>query len=255
MLELYHRLSHIGAELNGSLSFVQDWSFFVPTPQHSLESLVPVGPYAGTLSAFATGTKLRTRYAHLLEHAQANNQTSFWASGSKRVIDTARYFGAGFFGIDWQAEGRARLHVIPETNDRGADTLTPGDTCKNYVENVDEFGHDYGYRKVREWQLVYLPAIVRRLNDENPALMTTAAEVYVMQEICGFETLAKGQSDWCSVFSHEEMEKFEYARDVLHFYRSGPGNRYAAGMGWLWLNASTSLLMEDLDKGVLFFTL
>ena len=70
--------------------------------------------------------KLRTRYKYLLEAALEHDFTSFWASDSQRVVDTAQYFAAGFLGIDW--EDLTALHVIPETPHRGANTLTPGRT-------------------------------------------------------------------------------------------------------------------------------
>ncbi|KAL1304807.1 hypothetical protein AAFC00_003735 [Neodothiora populina] len=258
MLELYHRLRPIREHLNGSLSFVRDWDFFIPDPQSNLESLVSTGPYAGTLSAFSTGVKLRTRYSHLVSDAlNRRKTTSLWASSSKRVVETAKYFAAGFWGLDWESSDKAQLYIVPESADRGADTLTPGDTCKDYAEDKGGLGRAYGYRQLATWQRVYLPPIVERLNGENKGLLnTTAAEVYVMQEMCGFETLASGvESPWCGVFSRRELEHFEYARDLLHFHRAGPGNAYGASMGWLWLNATTELLVKGpREAGGMFFS-
>lgn len=76
-----------------------------------------------------------------------------------------------------------------------------------------------------------------------------------MQELCGFETLVRGRSRWCDVFSPDEWRSFEYARDVIHFYRAGPGNKFAAVMGWLWLNATANLLDEGPKAGPFFFSL
>ena len=253
MLSLFQRMKHAEREFQGELSFVNDWDFFMPDPSKRLENLIPTGPYAGTLGAFTTGTELRTRYEHLLAQAMERNQTSFWASGSKRVIETARYFATGFYGIDWQKT--AALNIVPETADLGADTLTPGDTCKNYADNVDAYGHDYGYRMLGEFKSTYLPAISARLQKHNPNITFADAEIYVMQEMCGFEILAKGSSPWCDVFSHDDWNNFEYARDLLHYYRAGEGNRYGATMGWLLLNATANLLREGPNAGPLFFSL
>ena len=74
-----------------------------------------------------------------------------------------------------------------------------------------------------------------------------------MQEMCGFETLVRGSSPWCDLFTHDEWYAFEYARDVIHFYRSGPGNKYSRAMGWLWLNATTSLLREGPESAEPFY--
>ncbi|KAK5114695.1 hypothetical protein LTR62_002268 [Meristemomyces frigidus] len=218
MLELFQHIQQANVTLNGSLAFANDWDFFMKDPSDRLENLVATGPHAGTLLAFGTGVKMRTRYENLLEHAILSNQTSLWASGSKRVVETASYFAAGLFGLDW--ESQAHLHIIPETEDRGGDTLTGGKTCFKYLHNADDFGRQYGYRRWNEWREAYLPSIVQRLQVHNPEIDFTASELYAMQELCGFETIAKGTSEWCDVFTHKEWLQFEYARDLLHYYRT-----------------------------------
>ncbi len=253
MLELYQRIKHANTTLQGDLAFANEWEFFTGEPAEHFESLVSTGPYAGTLEAFSTGVKLRTRYKHLLDFALETEQTSLWASDSNRVVDTAKYFAAGFFGIDWK--DITTLHVISETPDRGADTLTPGRTCLRYRNDADEFGHALGYRMIEAFRQIYEPDIVKRLAIQNPDFPFPEYEIFVMQQICGFETIVKGSSPWCDVFTHEEWEKFEHARDVLHYYRTGPGNPYSGSMGWLWLNATANLLVEGSAVGSLFFSL
>ncbi|KAK5009627.1 hypothetical protein LTR60_005155 [Cryomyces antarcticus] len=253
MLELVKRIQDANVTLKGDLEFVNRWNYFTFDPQAHFEQLTTTGPFAGTLEAFTTGVKLRTRYEHLLPSSQSLNKINLWASDSNRVIETARYFAAGLFGLDWQKT--AHLHIIPETADRGADTLTPGDTCLKYADNVDPYGHDYGARMLMEYRSTYLPAISERLLKQNPDMQFTNSEVYSMQEMCGFETTVRGSSQWCDVFTKEEWLAFEYARDVIHYYRAGPGNPYGAVMGWLWLNATANLLAEGPEAGPLFFSL
>ena len=253
MLELYHRIANANVTLRGDLEFVNDWDFFTTQPAQHFEGLVSTGQYAGTLEAFTTGVKLRTRYRHLLDAALEHGATSFWASDSNRVIDTARYFAAGFFGIDWKET--ATLHVVPETADHAADTLSPGRTCLNYRQDVDDFGHAYGYRMLNAFRKTYEPGIVERLAKQNPHFPFTEAEIFTMQQICGFETIAKESSPWCDVFSQQEWDAFEYSRDLLHYYRAGPGNPFSGSMGWLWLNATANLLIDGPSAGPLFFSL
>lgn len=253
MLDLYHRVRDSNLTLHGDLAFVNEWQFFTNDPSGHFENLVSTGPYAGTLEAFATGVKLRTSYKSLLDHALTQHRVSLWASDSSRVIDTAKYFSAGFFGIDWAS--LADLKVIPETDDLGANTLTPGKTCLNFANNVDDQGHDYGAKMLFEWRAKYLPPIMERLAKQNPEAHFTESELYSMQELCGFETIAQGTSDWCSVFTKKEWNDFEYARDLLHYYKSGPGNPFGPTMGWLWLNATANLLKEGSSDGTLFFSL
>ncbi|KAL0260462.1 hypothetical protein SLS55_004151 [Diplodia seriata] len=248
-LDLLNRIQGLNITLKGDLEFVNDWQYFALDPQQDFEQLTSTGPFSGVLGAFTTGVRLRTRYHHLLP---SSGKPNFWAGDSSRVIDTARYFAAGFFGLDW--EKHSTLHVIPETAELGADTLTPGDTCLAYVEDL-EYGHDYGARMLAEYRATYLSHVRKRLLKQNPDIEFSDAELYSMQEMCGFETTVRGSSAWCNVFSRDEWLSFEYARDVIHFYRAGPGNRFGALMGWLWLNATTSLLLEGPSAGPFFFSL
>ena len=248
------RIEELNVLLNGSLSFLNNWTYITNDPSKDFNQLTSTGPYAGTLQAFTTGVRFRTRYGHLLQN---NIKTRLWASDSNRVIQTAKYFSSGLFGLDWEKDGTAVLQVIPETFEQRADTLTPGDTCLNYLEDNLQ-GHGLGENMLARIQEAYIPPIAKRLVQEehNGDLgMLTLAEVYSMQEMCGFETTVRGSSPWCDVFTNEEWEDFAYARDVLHYYRAGPGNPYAGAMGWLWLNATTSLLRSGPDHGSMFFSL
>lgn len=249
---MLERVKSLQLPLNGSLQFLNNWTYFTDNPTRDFGQLTSTGPYAGTLNAFTTGVRFRTRYSKLIPD---NLTTRFWASDSQRVIETAYHFANGLFGLHWEQKGRARLDIIPETFERGADTLTPGDTCQKYIED-QKHGHDYGANMLAQFQDVYIPPIVQRILEKNPALTDLAnTEVYSMQEMCGFETMIRGTSPWCEVFNEQEWLEFEYSRDVVHYYRAGPGNPYAGAMGWLWLNATTSLLQAGPAAGTLFFSL
>lgn len=238
---------------NGSLAFLNNWTYFTDDPSKDFEQLTTTGPYAGTLEAFTTGTRFRTRYEHLLPK---DSKTRFWASDSMRVIETARYFASGLFGLDWEKDGTAELQIIPETLDRRADTLTPGDTCLKYIDDTVE-GHDQGVNMLSRFLEAYIPAIAERLSskEQNPNINFSNVNIFSMQEMCGFETTVRGSSPWCEVFSEEDWDSFEYARDVIHYYRAGPGTPYAGAMGWLWMNATANLLRQGPEAGTLFFSL
>ena len=174
----------------------------------------------GTLSSFSTGVRLRTRYQHLLERTSLEKTpTKFWASDSNRVIETAKHFAAGFFGIDYDIANKAILQVISEHSSLGADTLTPGRTC--LANKKDEMeGQRKGYRLLNEYRASYMPAIRERLAKQTDMYFEDH-EIYAMQEMCGFEITVRGRSDWCDVFTQDEFLSFEYARDLLHYYRAG----------------------------------
>ena len=239
-------------ELSSALSFLGNWTYFTSWDNPAFEQLTSTGAYAGTLDAFTTGVKLRTRYHHLLP--QDGKTTRFWSASSPRDVATSKYFADGFFGRDWDTLKLAELEVIPETSDRGANTLTPGDTCLEYVDNKVE-GHDKGYGVLAEWQGTFTQPIIKRLSGSKSATKLTPLDIYGMMEMCGFEMLVRdGLSPWCGLFTTDEWLKFEYARDLLHFYRAGPGNRFSKAMGMLWLNATLELLEKGPDEGTLFFS-
>ena len=108
------------------------------------------------------------------------------------------------------------------------------------------------------FQEAYAPAIAKRLllEEQNTALGAfTPHEIFSMQEMCGFETTVRGSSSWCDVFTREEWESFAYARDLIHYYRAGPGNPYAGAMGWLWMNATAAAMQSGPVVGKMFFSL
>ncbi|OAP57039.1 hypothetical protein AYL99_09152 [Fonsecaea erecta] len=247
-VDLLNRLQGTRVNLTGSLSFLEEWTYFTDLSNPAFENLTATGPYAGTRQASNTGRILRQRYNHLVPEGRP---TKFWSCSSPRDVETAEHFATGFFGSDWKSDGSAVLVVIPEDEDRGANTLTPGDTCLNYRDDK-EYGHDHGYAKLAEWQSTFSRAISERLANDAEGMIFSPLEVYGMMEMCGFEILARGKSPWCDVFEQREWLEFEYARDLLHYYRAGPGNKFGAVLGWLWLNATQQLMSNHSSRDVYF---
>lgn len=248
------KMKNSNITFTGSLAFFNTWQLFWDDDA-VLEQLTSTGPFSGRLGAFTTGVRLRTRYPHLFSRALSRNATTYWASGSPRVIETARHFALGFFGLD----APSHLTVIPESPDRAANTLTPGRTCLANLADA-QHGKAKGYTLMSAFRATYLPAIAARLSSQT-GLAFSPQDIFSMQELCGFEITVRGRSDWCDVFSQHEFLAFEYARDVLHYYRAGPGQRYAAAMGWLWVNATMGLMREggggdggEEGAGPLFFS-
>ena len=215
----------------------------------SFENLTTATLHAGTLSAFTLGTTLQTRYRHLLPQP-GQNPLNIWSCSSPRDVETALYFADGLLGRSWaRPSPRGKLHIISELPSRGGDTLTPGSTCTAYIDNTTH-GHDMGYHALAAWQSVFTRPIIARLSTAmNPSLAPpfSPQEIYSMMEMCGFEMLARGRgsSPWCGVFERAEWDAFEYARDLLHFYRAGPGNPFARLLGSLWLEATAELLARE----------
>lgn len=68
-----------------------------------------------------------------------------------------------------------------------------------------------------------------------------------MQALCGYETVIRGSSSFCSLdlFSPDEWLGFEYANDIFYHYNTGYGNPTSGVIGFPWLNASINLLTAD----------
>ena len=192
-----------------------------PLTQHG--QLTKTGPYAGSLTAFRTGVNMRTRYKHLLPPKSSACRVNLWASSTNRVVETARYFATGLFGLDWTSNVAA-LHVISNSSDLGADTLTPQDTCLNYRTDI-ELGHDYGYTQLRKFSGTYLPQIGHRLRRENPNIEFTEREIYSMQEMCGFEVLVGAMSLLTRIGTTSNMREISFTSTEL-------GQATVSGLLW-----------------------
>lgn len=258
LLRLLERLYNVNITISGDLNFLYDWTFFSSDPQKDFDQLTSSGPFAGTLGAFTTGVKIRTRYGHLLEeHTRTNRTLNLWAGDSLRVIETAQHFAAGLLGLDWRSQ--ATLHVVPEDFSTGGNTLTPGKACPKYQQDL-EHGREGGYAALARFTDATFGDTAGRLQKfirtaHGHDVQLTTVDVYAMQELCGFEIMTRGVSPWCDVFTPEEWERFAYARDLLHFYRAGPGGKYSHAMGHIYLNATSNLMLQGPDAGSMFFSL
>jgi hypothetical protein len=69
-----------------------------------------------------------------------------------------------------------------------------------------------------------------------------------MQQLCGYETVIRGSSPFCSLdlFSQDEWLSFEYMNDIMYFYNTGYGSQQLSGaLGLPWLNASAVEMLAD----------
>lgn len=70
-----------------------------------------------------------------------------------------------------------------------------------------------------------------------------------MSLICGYETVLRGSSPFCSLslLSPNEWLGFEYTNDIRYFYNCGYGAPMSGAVGFPWLNASFNALMSEHD--------
>jgi hypothetical protein len=105
-----------------SLSFLNDWRYedWIYSPEQQFEQETLTGPAAGSTRMFTLGNELRTRYSDLWGFGHIAQGIKIWSADFERVIDSAKYFATGFFGIDHSVE----VELIPETRERYGNTLT-----------------------------------------------------------------------------------------------------------------------------------
>ena len=147
----------------GDLAFMNEWTYYVDDEaMYSQESTT--GPYAGLLNAFHRGSEYRLRYGHLWDRKSV---VPIFSSGYERVIETARYFGQGFFGYNYSTS--AAMNIIPEAETQGADSLTPYCTADaSYVTCFYEY---------LDSALPPLEVAAARFNTQNPGLNLNASDV------------------------------------------------------------------------------
>lgn len=134
MMEVYHKLQD--ANLTGASVL----------SQHMELLRTPSLPTARTAHVYWTHCRDSGR---LFDWCEDENEVSFVARKSavagpnssicKRLGVYDRFcaiLAEGFYG--WNIA--ASLHIIPETLNRGGDTLTPRRACHNYFSNVDDQG-------------------------------------------------------------------------------------------------------------------
>jgi hypothetical protein len=69
---------------------------------------------------------------------------------------------------------------------------------------------------------IAVKAIAARFNSGAPGVNLTAQDAYAIMHLCPFDTVAKEViSPFCSLFSEEDFEIYEYAGDLEKFYNTG----------------------------------
>ncbi|KAL6712537.1 hypothetical protein ACN47E_000414 [Coniothyrium glycines] len=208
----------------GPLSFLQTWR--TPISDEELEDLTAVG----RLQAYKLGVDVRLRYPTF------KDPKSVWTSSAERTELSASSF---IDGLVADSNGTSRI-TIPESEAEGADSLTPYKGCPKYSSS-------FGSKQSSQFKDVYTKPIIARLHDLVPGFNFTADDVVGMQQLCGYETVIRGSSLFCSLdlFSQNDWLAFEYMNDIMYFYNTGYGNEVSGALGFPWLNASTSLLLAD----------
>lgn len=190
----------------------------------------------GRLELFNHGVALRLAYPSLYT-------TTLLAGGQDRVVESAQWFAAGYYGRD--ANSTATLNVIGE-NAETISWITSMDTCATWE-------YDSGNDLVTTWDAIYLPPIAARINARLaptfPGVNFTAANAHGALWACAYGTAVSGvgSSPWCPIFLDSEILEFEYELDLLMRGAFGYGLPTEQGpvLGSLLVSNLTAFLVDE----------
>ncbi|KAI0044628.1 phosphoglycerate mutase-like protein [Auriscalpium vulgare] len=203
-----------GFSATGPLEFLNTWTFKL-----GAEILTPLGRQ----QLYELGVNSRVRYGDLLK---GFTDLPVWRTTSEaRMVDSALQFAAGFFGV--QSYQTSYHQVIEVEEDGFNSTLASYDFCDNSNNAIADLGYD----KAAQWALKYTAPTIKRLSKFIQGYNLTSSDIIAMQQSCPYESVALGFSSFCSVFTEEEWEAYEYFNDLTFWYSDGPGNPAVAAQG------------------------
>lgn len=206
---------------NGDLAFLNDWKYTL-----GAELLTPFGRH----QLYDLGVSMRMRYGFLLDNYTVSNTLPVFRTESQdRMLQSAMNFAFGFFGhpIEKQYQQLIMLHN-PGVNN----TLVPNMNCPNaHIVGRARRGQWY----IKKWTEIYLKDALDRFRGLTSGMDWTIEDVYAMQFLCPYETVALGYSKFCEIFTQEEWEGFDYSLDLGYWYSNAFGSptSFALGAGWV----------------------
>ncbi|KAI0701864.1 phosphoglycerate mutase-like protein [Cytidiella melzeri] len=213
------RLNQAAARWNatGELEFMNTWTYKLGE-----EVLTPFGRQ----QLFDLGVATRIKYGYLLKaFSKSNTLPVFRTESQDRMLASALNFAAGFFGIPYEGQ---YLQSITIEADGYNNTLAPYKTCPNAN---DRDKADRGVWFVRNWANIYLQDAHARLAPQLKGYDISVEDVYTMQQMCAYETVAIGHSKFCELFTQEDWEGFDYSLDLYFWYDSAFGAPLARAQG------------------------
>jgi acid phosphatase len=235
----HHNVSWTSAP---SLSFLSNWKS--PVSEAESEMLTKVGQ----LEAFQLGLNVENRYQDFRQPAKV------WTSTAERTVRSATSF---IDGLVTNANG-TKLIQVSEEEEEGATSLTPHESCPAYSSSRGSKQSEVSYAanlsrsalqliSSKVFLDIYTKPILSRFRAEVPYFNWTADDIVGMQEMCGYETVIRGSSPFCSLslFTPDEWLGFEYMNDIMYHHNTGYGNPISGVLGWPWVNTTSQLLLSN----------
>ncbi|KAI0367460.1 phosphoglycerate mutase-like protein [Pilatotrama ljubarskyi] len=206
-----------GWNASGQLEFMNDWTYKLGE-----EILTPFGRQ----QLFDLGVSMRMKYGFLLKNfTETNTLPVFRTESQDRMLASALNFALGFFG--YPLDGQYQQSITIEDNGYN-NTLAPYKTCPNAGDRTKS---DRAIPYVKQWASIYLRDALDRLRPQLHGYELTIEDVYTLQQMCAYETVAIGYSKFCELFTEDEWKGFNYAMDLYFWYDSAFGSPVARVQG------------------------
>jgi hypothetical protein len=216
-----------GFSASGDLGFLNTWTYKL-----GAEILTPFG----RSQVFELGVGFRVKYGNLLK--DLTDLPVFRTTSEERMLDSALHFAAGFFGVQTYQQDYHQLIMIENPGQNN--TLAPFSNCNNSNNAVEAFGSI----QATKWAQIYLQPTLKRLSPLIKGYNLTSTDLIAMQQLCAYETVALGFSEFCDVFTEDEWESYEYFIDLQFWYGSGPGNPATSAQGIGYVQELVSRLTQ-----------
>lgn len=205
-----------GTRFTGELAFLNTWSYGL-----GREILVP----QGRQELFDSGILHFYNYGSLYSNT---SKIVARTTTQDRMLKSAENFLAGFFGLDWP-EYANLLPVIESTGFNNS--LGPLENCPNGGVVLAEAPVE----PTTTWSNIYLMDVTKRLKQSAGHYNWTVADSLVAQNLCVYETISLGYSNFCQLFNYQEWEGFEYYIDVEFTSMVGFQSPIARALGIAWV--------------------
>lgn len=200
---------------SGPLAFLANYEYRLGE-----ELLVPLGRE----QLHRSGVQAAMDYGRLASADLAQRRRLFVRAGSqKRIVDSALAWATGFWGAEWAQYTDLDVQIeAPGFNT----TLAPNFACHGARDTF----------QMEAYVNQTLATTTERLQKYVQGATLTPMMLYGMQQLCSYDTVAFGRSDFCALFTRDDWLAYEFGWDQRFFYDYGAGHPAGAAMGLGWLN-------------------
>ncbi|KAG1741993.1 phosphoglycerate mutase-like protein [Suillus lakei] len=205
----------------GHLSFLDDWTYKLGN-----EGLTPFG----RSQLYDLGVSMRMRYGFLLKNfSETNSLPVFRTESQTRMLNSAQNFALGFFGYPLEGQYQQQIMIEAKGVPVSSTILLPLIDLAQIMMFL--IGATAANHMLMRGKQCISGILFPRLQQYLDGFKLDVEDVYAMQELCAFETVALGYSKFCELFTEKEWEGFDYSYDLNLWYGVAWGSPVARGEG------------------------